>query len=182
MKIAIIYDSMTGNTKMVAEAINEACEKEEVIIMSVKDALKNNSSDEIDLYFLGSWTDKGNCGDSMKEYCNNLSHKKVAIFGTAGFGGAKEYYETIGNRFYSELPNTSIILGMFCCQGKMPVGIKNRFLSALEKNPDDNNLKNNIENFDAALSHPDFDDLNNAKIFVKEMLDKLYFEVINNNF
>ena len=174
MKVAIIYDSVTGNTKAVAEAIKEACEQEEVIIFeSVKEALENNSNDEIDLYFLGSWTDKGNCGDLMKQYCNNLNHKKVAIFGTAGFGGSEEYYQTLANRFSEQLPENNIILGTFYCQGKMPVALKNRFIAALEKSPEDKKIISNIDNFDSALSHPDVSDLINTKMFAIEILKKI---------
>ena len=174
MKIGIIYDSKTGNTKEIAKVIKEACEQEEVIMFnSVEEALEVNSCEDIDLYFLGSWTDKGTCGELMKQYCNNLNHKKVAIFGTAGFGGSEEYYESLANRFSSSLPETNTILGTFYCQGKMPIGIRNRYVSMLEKSPDDKKLIINIENFDDGQSHPDMEDLINARAFAKKILGKI---------
>lgn len=174
MKIAIIYESKTGNTKLIAETIKKACEKDNIIIFkSVKDVLENGiKEEEIDLYFLGSWTDKGDCGDSMKEFSKTLNKEKVALFGTAGFGGSEEYYKSLADRFANRLSKDNEVLGYFYCQGKMPMSIRTRYVSMLTTNPEDEKLKVSIENFDAAQSHPNTNDLNNAKTFTKEILKK----------
>ncbi len=175
MKISIIYESKTGNTKAIAHSLRDACEENHIVSFeSVEEALeKDNILNDADLYFLGSWTDKGSCGDLMKEYCKDLSNKKIGIFGTAGFGGSTKYYESLANMFAHEIPDTNNILGSFYSQGKMPIGIRNRYLSMLEKNPDDEKIKTNIENFDLAKTHPDSEDLLNSKIFAKRIIEKL---------
>ena len=93
MNIKIIYESKTGNTKIIAESIQEACkEYGNVTFKNVEEVIKDNVNDQaVDLYFLGSWTDKGDCGAVMKEFCAELNNQNVAIFGTAGFGGSEEY-------------------------------------------------------------------------------------------
>ena len=58
MKISIVYDSVTGNTKKIAEAIYEVL-KEETI------SFGKDYDEQADLYFIGSWTDKGNCSEKM---------------------------------------------------------------------------------------------------------------------
>ena len=58
MKIAIIYSSHTGNTECVASAIKEALKDQEVVYFGK--IPKNLSDIHADLYFIGSWTDKGN--------------------------------------------------------------------------------------------------------------------------
>ena len=41
----------------------------------------------------------------------------------------------------------------------------------IQENPEDKNLAVSIENFDKALSHPDKNDIENAKKFALEMID-----------
>lgn len=175
MKIAIVYESKTGNTKLIAESLKEELNKGNTIIFeSVEQAMQNNTAkEEIDLYLLGSWTYKGDCGDKMKEFCALLNQEKIAIFGTAGFGGSDEYYRSLAERFASTLLENNKVLGSFYCQGKMPMSIRDRYVSMLTKNPEDAKLKVNIENFDDASTHPDEDDMRNTKVFANKMLEKL---------
>ncbi len=178
MNVSIIYESMTGNTEAVARAIAEAIRegsKEYNIIFfgSASCALENKNNNDIDIDFLGSWTDKGDCGGIIKQYSKTLNGQNVAIFGTAGFGGSKEYYITLENKFSEAVPDSNTILGGFYCQGKMQMSIRDRYCAMLEKNPEDKRLITSIENFDSADKHPDASDLMNAKMFAMAMMDKL---------
>ena len=62
------------------------------------------------------------------------------------------------------------ILGEFFCQGKMPMQVKDRYVNLIKEHPDDKNLKVSIENFDKALTHPDKNDIQNAKEWVKNII------------
>ena len=93
MKIAIVYSSNTGNTKIIAEAIKEELSNEDIVYFG-----KPENNIEADIYIVGSWTDKGNCSSEIKEFLTKLNYKKIACFGTAGFGGQVEYYQTLFNR------------------------------------------------------------------------------------
>ena len=42
------------------------------------------------------------------------------------------------------------------CQGKMPMSVRSRYESMLDKEPE--RMREMIENFDEALSHPNVDD------------------------
>ena len=56
MKIAVVYKSLTGNTKLVAEAIGEALKAEhDVFVCEPAEDI------EADMYFVGTWIDKGSC-------------------------------------------------------------------------------------------------------------------------
>ena len=94
-KIAIIYKSLTGNTRQVAEAIRDALGGEEIVYFG-----EPKTDIAADLYFVGSWTDKGSCDGEIGEYLKLLSGKKLAIFGTAGYGGSEEYYQTLTRSGY----------------------------------------------------------------------------------
>lgn len=162
MKIAIIYQSATGNTKLVAEAIREALGDRVVYCGGPKDGL------DADLYFVGSWTDKGTCCGEIAGFLASLAGKKVACFGTAGFGGAPEYFQALSSRMKANLPaSCDVAEETFFCQGKMPMAVRDRYVSMLTTHPDDQKLAVSVQNFDAALSHPDKDDLAHAQAWAK---------------
>lgn len=70
-----------------------------------------------DLIFAGSWTDKGACNEEMAAFLAGLSGKKVALFGTAGFGGSREYFDTVLARMAKVLPADCEMAGGFCARG-----------------------------------------------------------------
>ena len=71
----------------------------------------------------------------------------------------KEYYEKIINNVKEDINESCEVIDYFMCQGKMGIGIRKRYEKSLETNPDDENIKVMIKNFDNALSHPDEEDL-----------------------
>lgn len=167
MKIVIMYDSKTGNTKLIAKAIKDATVNHEVICLDSKQEII-----DADLYFIGSWTDKGNCSGMIADICKQLHNKKVVLFGTCGFGGAGEYQESLYQRFVVHVPKDNTVLGYFYCMGKMPLATRERYVSMLQAHPDDAKLAVSIENFDEALKHPNQKDIENVQEFTKEMLAK----------
>lgn len=167
MKIAIIYDSITGNTKKIAEAIKEACNEHEIIFGDM-----DTDINEADLVFVGSWTDKGNCSQKVKEKLEKMNYKKIAIFGTAGFGGSEEYFENLYQRIKQCIPQTNEILGHFYCQGKMPLTVKDRYVKMITEHPEDKKLQVSLENFEKALTHPDGKDVEHAKEFARRMIKR----------
>lgn len=158
MRIAIVYKGLTGNTKLVGEAIKEILKEENIIYCG-----EPKKELDADLYFIGSWTDKGMCCDEIKEFIGALENKKIAYFGTAGFGGSKEYYETLFSRVETIIPSSNEVLGSFYCQGKMPMRVRERYLSLITEHPEDKQLEVSIKNFDEALLHPNQEDLENIK-------------------
>lgn len=174
MNIEIIYESKTGNTKLIAEAIKEAVnEGNKISFKSIEEKLEQKDIGDVDLYFLGSWTDKGDCGEKINEFCKTLNNQNIALFGTAGFGGSEEYYKGLTDRFSDALPEDNEVLGYFYCQGKMPMSIRDRYVSLLRANAEDKKLEVSIENFDKAQSHPDKEDIEQAKAFAEEMIAKV---------
>lgn len=155
MKIAIIYSSLTNNTKLLADAIYNKYQNDVVYFGRAKDY----SNCDADLYFLGSWTDKGDVSQEMINVLNKLFNKNIFIFGTCGFGGSKEYYESLFTRFKNHLDKSNKIIGHFYCQGKMPLSVKERYINLIKQNPLDKNLKVSLKNFDKALNHPNKNDI-----------------------
>lgn len=165
MKIAIVYKSITGNTKLLAEAIKEETPKNQLVYFG-----EPKANIQADLYIIGSWTDKGMCATEIAEFMQNIKNAKVAYFGTAGFGGSEEYYEKLFERIKTNINDSNKILGKFFCQGKMPMQIRDRYVDLIKEHPDDKRLKVSVENFDKALTHPDKKDIQNVKKWIKEIL------------
>lgn len=165
MKIAIVYSSNTGNTKIIAEAIKEELSNEDIVYFG-----KTENNIEADIYIVGSWTDKGNCSSEIKEFLTKLNYKKIAYFGTAGFGGQVEYYQTLFNRVKENINDTNQILGYFYCQGKMPIGIRSRYEQLIKEHPEDRNLEVSIKNLDEALKHPNKKDIEQVKEWIDSII------------
>ena len=101
MKIAIVYASETGNTAQIAQAIREGCQGHEIVAFG---PLPRDVG-EAELIFVGSWTDKGTCAPAVKEFLQGLHGKRVALFGTAGFGLSEMYFcLSLPDRFRAEVP------------------------------------------------------------------------------
>ena len=163
MKIAIVYESVTGNTKAVAQAIREAFPEEEIVLFGEPQPV------EADLYLVGSWTDKGMCSGGIREYLSSLRGRRIAYFGTAGFGGSPEYYETLFRRVAEAVDDSNQLLGSFYCQGKMPPAVEQRYEKLLQEHPGDARAQASLDNYHRALGHPDVQDLENAQRWAKSM-------------
>lgn len=167
MKIAIVYKSVTGNTQKIAEVIKNEIKLNDIVYFG-----EPQENINADIYFIGSWTYKGMCCKEIGNFLKTLENKKIAYFGTAGFGGDTKYYNTIFSRIENNISKTNIILGYFFCQGKMPINVRERYVSLIKENPNDKNLEVSIENFDKAILHPDEKDIDNVKDWVNKMLTK----------
>lgn len=165
-KIAIIYKSVTGNTKLIAEAMREEC-KDDVVYCG-----EPQENIDADLYIVGSWTDKGTCAKEIGEFLQSLENKKIAYFGTAGFGGSPEYYESLYERAAKMVSDSNQMLGHFFCQGKMPMSVRNRYVQLLQENPEDRKMQVSVQNFDKALSHPDEKDIADARKWIAGLIGK----------
>ncbi len=166
MKIAIIYDSNTGNTKELALAIKDALKGYEVVYCDKP----GDVIPKADIYFIGSWTDKGDTSNKIKAVLKDLHDQKIAYFATAGFND-DGYYKRLFLRAKINIPDDNEILGHFYCQGKMPMAVRERYEALIKANPDDQKLMVSISNFDEALSHPNHDDIDNVKKWALEMVE-----------
>lgn len=168
MKIVIVYSSVTGNTKMLAEAVKEELACENIIYFGVP----QDDVYDADLYIIGSWTDKGNASEDILDFIKRLKNKRAAFFGTAGYGGSSEYYQSLFERVKSCADISNKMEDYFYCQGKMPLMLRERYVTMLTQHPEDKKLKAGVENFDEALSHPDENDIQNIRRWAKNLVDK----------
>ena len=126
--------------------------------------------DQAELVFAGSWTDKGTLTPAMQVFLHSLYGKRVAIFGTAGFGISELYFASLSDRFKGEVPKGNQVVSTFFCTGKMPQAVRDRYEAQLKEKPDDARLKSMLQAFDLALTHPDQADLAQAADFAREAI------------
>ena len=134
MSYAIVFSSRTGNTALLAQTIRDTLPG---------DCLYFGTPDpkalEAETVYVGFWTDKGSCDESISQFLKTLTNQKVFLFGTAGFGGSPEYFEQILKRVSENLGDR---------------------YEAMEESPRRTAM---LQNFDQAVSHPDQQDLENLK-------------------
>ena len=161
-RYSILYSSATGNTRLLADTIRAALPPE------LCDAFgaAGETAAESELLYVGFWTDKGNADAATLALLPTLKHKKIFLFGTAGFGADTAYFDAILARVQAALDGSSTVIGTFMCQGRMPPSVRVRYeaMRALPVPPA--NLDTLIENFDRARSHPDADDLDRLRAAV----------------
>ena len=154
-RYSIIFSSLTGNTKILAETIRAVLPAENCDYYGVPETQELHS----EILYIGFWTDKGNADNATLELLSKLRGKKVFLFGTAGFGGSVAYFQKILDHVKQSVDPSNTVVGEYMCQGKMPQSVRDRYMKMKAQPEHPANIDALIENFDRALSHPDEDDL-----------------------
>lgn len=166
MEYSIFYNSNTGNTEKLAEVIKEVLPNDGCYYFGKND----ESYIDAPLVFVGFWTNKGTCDDKISNFLKSLKNKDLFLFGTAGFGGEQEYYNKILDRVEHNIDSSNKIMGTYMCQGKMPVSIVQRYEKMLTEDPDNLKIKDMIDNFHGASTHPNQEDIDRLKEKVIEKI------------
>lgn len=166
MRYSIVYSSNTGNTRQLAEEIEKQLPAGELVYCGAPDT----AALQAEVLFVGFWTDKGSCDEKVAELLKQADGKTVYLFGTAGFGQSQQYFDQILARVRENLPAGAVYGGGFMCQGRIPQAVRSRYEAMQAKEPENARYKMLIENFDAALAHPNTDDLEAAAAWAKGCL------------
>ena len=166
MKYAVVYSSLTGNTKLLAETVKKTLPDENCVYFGEP----SPKALEADRIYVGFWTDKGNCDEKTAEFLKSINNRELFLFGTAGFGGSEEYFIKVLNKAKENIDETVKIVGTYMCQGKMPMSVRERFVKIKNMPNSKMDFDKRIDNFDKALSHPDENDLDNLSKIIKEQI------------
>ena len=115
MSYAIVFSSKTGNTELLADTLHSCLPQTECCYFGNP----NPAAMEADTLYVGFWTDKGNADESTSDFLKQLHGKNIFLFGTAGFGGSKEYFDKILKKVEHSLDKSNTVFGCYMCQGKM---------------------------------------------------------------
>ena len=169
-KWAIIYSSVTGNTRTIAEAMAEAL-GDSAELYRVQDAPEDLSGYEVVL--LGYWLRLGAPDPLMLRYLPKVHDACVCFFQTHGTDPGSEHAATAFARAGYHLGKGCDILGTFGCRGQInPALLEKR----RKGDPDDpHNSEQSRARWKAAAGHPDDADKQAAKDFIAAMCRKLAY-------
>ena len=155
-KILVTYISWSGNTKKVADAIFETLEGD-VTIHTLDEV---QSLEEYELIFVGFPVHSHSVPLKAENFIKKIpAGKKIALFSTHGsLTGSRLSREALEHA--SILASNSKILGTFTCRGKVSI----QAMEVLSKSPEH---KAWVEMAASAQSHPDKNDLEDARAFAK---------------
>ena len=129
-RYSIIFNSKTGNTRKLADAIHEALPQENCDLFG---AVEGDVPASETLY-IGFWTDKGSADKATAELLAKLKNRKIFLFGTAGFGGSEEYFTNILDNVKKLINESNTVVGEYMCQGRMPGSVRARYGLSVHKN------------------------------------------------
>ena len=170
-KWLIVYASVTGNTKKIAEAIHSGFEMGEADIYPITDNGKFKL-DDYENIAVGYWLTRGGPDKMVQALLAKLHGKQVVLFQTHGTEIGSEHCFTAFARAATYLPSDNLVLATFTCQGKInPALLAKRFNG--DKNDPHTATERNKARWASAAAHPNDEDLQRAKDFVGVIKHKL---------
>ena len=155
MNYLVLYSSRTGNTRMVARAIQKAL-PEGTPCVDIKD-------------LMGYWVDKGTADEASRTVLKSLDNPYIALFATLGADPKSPLAMKSLEQGAACLPDGKKPLGAFICQGKVdPKLIEAMYRMFPSDNIHGKNPKNEARH-KAASTHPDEKDLSDAAHFAHEI-------------
>ena len=168
MKYLVVYTSKTGNTEKIATEIFKTLPGKSKDIQRVEEL----NGQEAETYFVGFWNDRGTCSGSIMDFLSSIHGKRVALFGTCGMSGDKEYYKQVESRVSGFVPDDCQYLGCFLCGGRMRPEILQKYRQMQQVN-DSPQIKKLIAAYEEGMLHPNQEDLDKAKRFVLSLIENI---------
>lgn len=163
MKSVIIYSSKTGNTKKIANAIQEKLNAQ--MICEVE-KLENFDYKQYDLIVVGGWIDKGHMNETIKKFMDNIHEKKIAFFFTLGaYPTSMHAYDCINNIKSDFEKNNNNVIAHFHCQGAIDPKLI-EYMKNLPKGHGHGVDEDRTRRWEDAKNHPNQEDMHAAYNFV----------------
>ena len=116
MKVQVIYSSLSGCTRRLAEGIFNGLNVADKTIHDLKDGEPALDGEVI---LLGYWVDKGGPNAQMKALMEKVEGKKVGVFCTLGFWADSTHAQGSLHNGVELLKEKNIILGGYVCNGAL---------------------------------------------------------------
>lgn len=161
MRYAVIYQSKSGNTRMLAEEIYEALDTEdkEMVDLDVRAEIPM-----ADVYFVGFGIHNQFCSMNILDAFEQITDGKIALFATCGYLPTEQYQAKLENVFDPWIPDEAEYRGMLLCQGKVAQEQKNEMIGNMP-----NREKELNKMFKLGSDRPDREDLEAAAAFARKI-------------
>lgn len=167
MKNLIIYSSLTGNTKKVAEACHSISSDN----WEIKDI---NESIDVLAYnkiVVATWIDKGTADLKSLKLIKEIQNKKVGFIITLGaYADSNHAKDCITNVSKAFEEGNNQIISHFICQGAVDPKLINWMKSLPADHPHAPNPER-IKRWEIASLHPNKEDFENAQIWFNEIIN-----------
>lgn len=167
MKALVVYSTLTGNTKKVAEAIAAALPEGTVLA----DAKTAPDPAGFDFIAMGFWVDKGLPNKEAGDYMKRITGKKVFTFFTLGASPDSKHAQTCADAAPKAYGEGCEVLGAVWCQGAIDPKLIDWMKTLPAGNPHAPTEAAQARWAEAA-KHPDANDLAAAAKAVAEAFEK----------
>lgn len=116
MKVHVIYSSLSGCTKRLAEHIYEDLETPNKAIF---DLAQGQPDTDADVLLLGYWVDKGGPNEEMKKLMQTISGKYVGVFCTLAYFCDSNHGIDSLMKGAEMLKEKNTIIGTYVCNGAL---------------------------------------------------------------
>ncbi len=161
MNSLVVYSSLTGNTRKVAEAIAEALPTP----CDLASAREMPPAQKYDFIAVGFWADRGGPDPLAAQYLKTMNGKCVGLFMTLGADPDSDHARDVMARAEALIPDCEV-MGTFACQGKVDPALVERMREKFKDAPPDHPHADTPERrarLAEAAKHPDDGDLANAR-------------------
>lgn len=167
MKYEIVYESRSGNTRAIAEAMMAVLPPASATLVDIN---AGTPSKNADVYCIGYGVHSSICSLKLLDFMELLNGKTILLFATCGLEPTDAYRKLLERNIGPFLPDQCDYRGMFLCQG----AISEDGVTMLQKHIEKSGNADQLQQLDGlvcrAQTHPDFDDLDAAGKFVKTAL------------
>ncbi len=160
MKSLVLYSSVTGNTKKLAEAMASALPNP--TLLPIDEAVPYA---DYDIIAIGYWVLRGMPDLKVLEYFKGLKSANVILFGTLGAYVHSEHAQKCIRQSEESVRVNNEVLGSFLCMGKVDsyhVANSRHAMTPERK-----------ARLDEAAKHPNEQDFEAARAFVASILTQL---------
>ena len=170
MKSIILYSSLTGNTKSVAEAMASVM-PEGTPCVPVKEAPENLA--DYDTVFVGFWVDRGTANKEAAKLIETLTNPNVVFFATLGMYADSDHARESIEKGSELLQNKESLVDGFVCQGKIDPKVIEMMYKMFPKGHSHGQSADRDARHKQAAVHPNEEDFKAAQDFAKDILIKL---------
>lgn len=168
MKYQIVYESRSGNTELVAQAIAACLPKEQTELINLDVQMPTRDAD---VYCVGFGVRYSTCPMRVLEFLELLNRKTILLFATCGMPPTERYHDILERSIEPFLPDSCDYRGLFLCQGSIGKDGFTALNYRFENNIDEETLLHFEEFCLGTYEHPTECDLENAQEFVWQALD-----------
>lgn len=133
MKYAVIYQSKSGNTKMLGEEIFNALDSKKKEIYDIDEG---KEIPDADVYFVGFGIHNNSCSMDIVDCMEGIGMAKLALFSTCGYMPTDKYKEKLEKNLEVWLPEDAEYIDMFLCQGNVELDRRKIMISQMPHSED----------------------------------------------